>query len=75
MRCNFKQMTTEQAKTEFQKIFGAVTEYESGLGYSLNVKKCKAGIVVEKWYSPNYWKDVLEKKVLFSNGKIFENHK
>ena len=32
-------------------------------------------IIVEKWYSPNDYKDVLEKRVLFSNGIIYENHK
>ena len=57
----------------FEKQFG-VTKKE--LGYSLTSKKVKSGILVMKWYQRNSWVDeVLEKKVLLSNGKIYENNK
>ena len=66
-------MTTGQAKTEYQKHFGNV---DVRLGFSLTAKKVKSCVLVMKWYQRNNWVDPkLEKKVLFSNGKIFENHK
>lgn len=73
MRCNLYKMTTEQAKTEYQKLFGHVNKQQ---GFSLTAKRIKSGVLVMKWYERNSWVEPeLEKKVLFSNGKVFENHK
>jgi len=65
-------MTTEQAKKEFKKLFGNIDE---SLGYSLTAKRVKSGVLVTKWYERNKWVNPsLEKKILFSHGKIFENN-
>lgn len=66
-------MTLEDAKKEFEVHFGII---ENKLGFSLTAKKVKNGILVIKWYERNSWTDpTIEKKVLFSNGVIYENFK
>ena len=66
-------MTLEQAKIEYQKMFGNVDEE---LGFSLMAKKVKSGVLVMKLYQRNSWANPeLEKKVLFTNGKVYEDHK
>jgi len=67
------QITEDKAKEEFQNIFGKV---DLRLGFSLTTKKTKNGILVMKWYQRSTWSDdKLEKKVLFCNGKVYEENK
>jgi len=67
------ELTTEKAKEIFESIFG---ETKQDFGFSLSFKKTKSGIVVSKWYARNSWvDDKLEKQVLLSNGKVYENKK
>lgn len=62
-----------QVRSEFEKLFGEIREE---WGFSLIVKKVKSGILAMKYYQRNSWVSPdLEKKVLFSNGIVYENHK
>jgi len=65
-------MESIEAKKIFETNFGVVNE---SLGFSLTTKETKNGILVMKWYQRSSWSDdKLEKKVLLSNGKIYENN-
>ena len=65
-------MNRQDAVNKFEEIHGKT---ESELGFHLNVKIHKTGFIIEKWYSPNVWRDELENKVLFLNGIVYENDK
>jgi hypothetical protein len=65
-------ITKDQAKIEFEKHFGKINE---SLGYSLTALRVKTGVLVKKWYERNSWTDPkIERKVLFKEGRIFENN-
>lgn len=65
-------MNIEVIKREYENIYGVVNEQ---LGYSLTFKSIKSGILCFHWYKRSSWMDeTLERKVLFSNGKIYENN-
>ena len=65
-------MTKERLKELYEAIFGQIKEE---LGYSYTIKKVKSGWLFFHWYERNSWvDDKLERKVLFSNGNIYENN-
>jgi hypothetical protein len=66
-------MDKELLKKAYEAVYGEVKQQD---GFRLVFKKVQSGFLCFHWYQRNTWvDDTLERKVLFSNGKIYENNK
>lgn len=62
-------MNTQKAITTYQKHLGKVDE---SLGFNLQAKKVKSGVVVTKWYKRSSWsREEKEDQVLITKNAIY----